>query len=62
MKTFNIQYNIGKAKYVVNHYDGISKHKDGSKFYDMTIFKDKDSLNKFIAYLKAHGYVEESWL
>jgi len=26
MKTFSIQYNIGKAKYVVNSYDGEKKH------------------------------------
>ena len=44
MKKYNIQYNIGKAKYVVNYHDGVKKHKDGSSFYDITIFKNKVKL------------------
>ena len=28
MKTFNLMYNVGKAKYVVNYHNGIKKHKD----------------------------------
>jgi len=39
--------NIGKAKYVVNYYQG-KKHKDGSKFWDIAIFKSKLKMNQFI--------------
>ena len=41
MKTFNLMYNVGKAKYVVNYHNGIKKHKDDSPFYDIGIFKNK---------------------
>ena len=40
-KQYHLQMNIGKAKYVVNHYNGIKTHKDGSPFYDIKIFKNK---------------------
>lgn len=58
MKTFNIQYNIGKVKYVVNHHDGIKKHKDGSAFFDIRTFKSKKTLAEFVACLKADGYIK----
>ncbi len=45
---YKIQYNIGKAKYLVSYYNGIKKHKDGSEFYDIVIFKNKKKLNQFI--------------
>ena len=57
-KNYYRQDNIGKAKYTINFYDGVSKHKDGSPFYDIQTFKNKDSMNKFIAFLKAQGYKE----
>ena len=44
---YNIQYNIGKAKYLVNYHKG-KKHKDGSKFFDIAIFKNKNKMNEFI--------------
>jgi hypothetical protein len=40
-KTFNIQFNIGKCKYVINHHNGIKKHADGSKFFDIDIYSNK---------------------
>ena len=46
-KLYNIQCNIGKAKYVVNYHDGVKKHKDGSNFYDIFICKNKVELKKF---------------
>jgi len=55
---YYIQYNVGKAKYVVNHHDGIKKHGDGSNFYDVTIFKNKKKLTKFIDDLCNNGYIE----
>jgi len=48
---YNIMYGIGKAKYVVNYYTG-KKHKDGSKFFDIAIFKNKKKMDKFIIELK----------
>lgn len=45
---YNIQYNVGRAKYVVNYHDGVKKHKDGSKFFEIAIFKSKIKLNQFI--------------
>ena len=58
MKKYNIQYGIGSAKYVVNYHDGISKHKDGSEFWGMSIFKSKKTMNDFIFLLLKNGYVE----
>lgn len=57
-KIFYIQYGVGKAKYVVNFHNGVSKHKDGSDFYDIRIFKNKDSLEKFRQQLLKTGYTE----
>jgi hypothetical protein len=56
MKTYNIQYNIGKAKYVVNFHDGVKTHKDGSRFFDIAIFHNKKKMNLFIKKLKDEGY------
>ena len=58
MKIFYLQYNIGKAKYVVCHHDGVQKHRDGSIFFDVTIFKNKRRLNQFLDRLQSNGYVE----
>lgn len=58
-KRYNIQYNIGKSKYVVNYHDGVKTHLDGSNFYDIAIFRNKKELNKYIQVLKSYGYVEE---
>lgn len=55
-KDYNIRYNIGKAKYVVNYYNGVSTHNDGSKFYDISIFSNKIEMNKFIKDLEKQGY------
>jgi len=48
---YNIMYNVGKAKYLLNYYTG-KTHKDGSKFFDIAIFKNKEKLNEFIDNLK----------
>ena len=48
---YNIMYNVGRAKYLVNYYTG-KKHKDGSKFFDIKIFKNKKKMNMFIKSLK----------
>lgn len=59
MKRFYIMTNVGTAKYVVNHHDGIKKHNDGSDFFDVTIFKNKRKMEKFVAGLKINGYTEK---
>lgn len=48
---YNIKYNIGKCKYVVSYYTG-EKHKDGSKFFDIAIFKNKIKMGLFIEELE----------
>jgi len=42
-----IQYNIGRVKYCLNYYIG-NTHNDGSKRYEIKIFKSKKALNNFI--------------
>jgi len=59
MKTYSLQYNIGKAKYVVNHHDGVKTHPDGSPFFDIAIFHNKRKRDKFISDLKKQGYTEK---
>ena len=56
MKIFNIQNNIGKCKYVVNFHDGVKTHRDGSKFFDIEIFKAKKKLDAFTNSLINKGY------
>lgn len=62
-KIYNISYNVGTVKYVVNFHDGIKTHQDGSLFFDIALFSNKKKMNDFIKQLKADGYIEESlWL
>lgn len=58
-KVFNTQMGIGKAKYVVNFHDGKKTHKDGSEFYDIGIFKNKNDFEDFQEKLRGQGYTEE---
>jgi hypothetical protein len=46
------QHGIGRAKYTVSFWDGLHRHADGSKFFDLRIFKSKRSLKMFINQLK----------
>lgn len=55
---YNIMFNVGKAKYVVNHHDGHSTHRDGSEFYDIALFRNKRKFEAFVRGLRAKGYVE----
>lgn len=59
MKKYNIMFSIGRAKYVVNHHDGMKAHGDGSPFYDMSIFKNKTDLNAFVSQLEGEGYKKQ---
>jgi len=57
VKKYNLMYNIGRTKYVINFYDGISTHNDGSPFYGIYCFSNKKKLNKQISELVKEGYV-----
>jgi hypothetical protein len=57
-KKYNTQFNIGESKYVVNYHDGVKKHKDGSNFYDIAIFKNKKDFEAFLTKLSNEGYRE----
>jgi hypothetical protein len=58
MKSFNKQANIGKAKYVINHHDGVQTYKDGSPFFGIAIFSNKKKCDAFISDLVHQGYRE----
>ena len=59
MKTYYIQYNIGKVKYCVSYHNGIDKHKDGSPFFGIAIFHNKKKLNLFVKDLIKENYREK---
>lgn len=52
---YRIEHNIGKVKHAVSFHDGVSTHKDGSKFFDIHICKSKVELNKFVTSLAKKG-------
>lgn len=56
MKKFNLKYNVGKSKYLISYHNGVKKHKDGSDFFDIGIFKNKKKLKDFKNILIADGY------
>ncbi len=55
-KRYYQQDGIGKAKYTISFHDGKKKHKDGSDFFDIKIFKNKKDLSDFVGTLVKHGY------
>lgn len=59
MKRYNIQHNVGKCKYLVNYHNGITKHKDGSDFFDIATFTSKEKFKVFETSLLTKGYVKE---
>jgi len=59
-KTYNVQYNVGKVKYLVNYHNGTKFHKDNSKFYDIQTYKNKALFNNFIELLNKQGYISEN--
>ena len=58
MKIFTVMSNVGKARHLVNFHDGKKMHKDGSKFFDIKIIKNKKDLKLFTNALLASGYKE----
>ena len=59
-KRFKQQNGIGKSKYTISYHDGKKKHKDGSYFFDIKIFKNKPELEAFKKDLVSKGFVKES--
>lgn len=59
MKQYNLMYNIGRCRYVVNFHDGVKAHPDGSAFFDIGIFSNKKARDKFVSELKKDGFVEK---
>jgi hypothetical protein len=58
-KMFSVNpHSIGKAKYVIDYYDGKSTHKDGSPFIGIQTFSNKLKLQQAIKELKSEGYTE----
>jgi len=58
-KVYNVMHNVGKAKYVVNFYDGVKTHSDGSRFFDIQIFKNLKGLKEFTKKLDSEGYKKQ---
>jgi hypothetical protein len=60
-KMFSINpHSIGKAKYVIDYYDGKSKHNDGSPFIGIKTFSNKIKLEQEVKKLKSEGYTKVS--
>ena len=59
-KRFYQQNKVGSAKYTISYHDGKQKHKDGSDFYGIQIFRNKKDLEKFRSELLKKGYREDS--
>lgn len=59
-KRFNQKNNVGSSKYVISYHDGQKKHKDGSDFFDIQIFKNQKDLETFKKVLLSKGFIEES--
>ena len=55
-KRYNQKDGVGKSKYVISYHDGKKKHKDGSDFFDIQIFRNKKDLAKFVNALHRGGY------
>jgi hypothetical protein len=60
-KAFKINPPIGSSKYSISAHDGVSKHKDGSDFWDILIFKNKADLERRAKYFRGEKYIEENF-
>ena len=58
MKVYNTVSNVGSAKYIVNHHDGVKTHRDGSPFFDINLFKNAKVRDMFTAALVKDGYIK----
>ena len=57
MKTYQIQYGVGKVKYDVSFHDGQKTHSDGSPFFDVRIFKNKRKMDNFVSGLIKNEFI-----
>jgi hypothetical protein len=55
-KQFNLMYDVGRAKYVINYHDGIDTHSDGSPFFGIKLFSNKRLFEKAQKDLIKQGY------
>lgn len=56
MKQFSEMQNVGHAKYVVNHHDGVKQHRDGSPFFDIALFSSRAKKDAFVKELRKLGF------
>jgi hypothetical protein len=56
--TYSTQHNVGCVKYLVNFQDGQKTHQDGSPFFDVRTFKNKQKRDAFVDELRGCGYSE----
>jgi len=59
MRVYNIMYNVGKVKYLVNYHNSVRLHADGSPFFDIATFTTKKKFNTFIKSLETKGFIKQ---
>ena len=59
MKQYYIMCNVGAVRYLLNIYDGMSKHGDGSPFWDIQCFNNKKALAARVKQLESEGYARK---
>lgn len=52
---------LRRGQHTVNFFGGVKRHPDGSKFFDMRVFKNKRDADSFEKDLKKQGFKERSW-
>jgi hypothetical protein len=55
-KEFQINAQIGNTKHSISYHDGVKRHNDGSRFFDIASFKSRKELDKFAKDLLEKGY------
>lgn len=55
-KSFRSLCNVGRARYTVSFHDGVSKHGDGSPFFDIRIFANARARDAFCRDLVKQNY------
>ena len=58
-KVFKEYFNVGSARYCISYHDGKKMHADGSKMFDIRLFNNGKSRDKFIRDLVKDGYTNE---
>jgi hypothetical protein len=55
-KTYYQQDNIGRVKYTISYHNGKDTHKDGSPFFGIKLFSNKQKVKEFEKQLLLKGY------